>query len=340
MPKVEKSGSPVFVWDFTLSYEGSDFKDNVSISERLKKWCKHWVFQKEKGESGYVHWQGRVSLLKKQREAELRAMLPGAHWSMTAAANSRNFNYVMKEITRVEGPWSDKDEPFEPPPMTAQLREFLTYPLYAWQQKVERIFSAVDFRKIHVIVDRVGNIGKSIYSEWCAYRGLAIDMPPFRQMEDIMQCVMCQRVSRNYIVDMPRGMKKDKLGEFYSGLECLKNGRAYDKRYSYKEKRFDRPNVVVFTNVEPAYDLLSLDRWVVWRMTEDRDIELERGRFELPPPKTQEQSPPAGGAGGGAPALLLPDMRSSSGNNLEDDVSMESTNGSDVPDVPNDPDSL
>jgi hypothetical protein len=60
-------------------------------------------------------------------------------------------------------------------------------------------------------------------------------------MEDIMEFVMNFKAYPSYSVDMPRGMKKDKLGEFYSGLECLKNGYAYDKRYEGKRRRFDRP---------------------------------------------------------------------------------------------------
>lgn len=62
---------------------------------------------------------------------------------------------------------------------------------------------------------------------------------------------------------MPRGMKKDKLGEFYAGIEIIKNGVAYDKRYTAKKIRFDRPNIFVFTNMLPVFELLSKDRWCI-----------------------------------------------------------------------------
>jgi len=71
---------------------------------------------------------------------------------------------------------------------------------------------------------------------------------------------------------MPRGMKKDKLGEFYSGIEVIKNGVAYDKRYSPKKLRFDRPAIVVFTNELPEFSLMSIDRWNVWEMTDSHNI--------------------------------------------------------------------
>jgi hypothetical protein len=63
---------------------------------------------------------------------------------------------------------------------------------------------------------------------------------------------------------MPRGMKKDKLGDFYSGIEVIKNGVAYDKRYTAKKIRFNRPRIFVFTNTLPELNLMSKDRWVIW----------------------------------------------------------------------------
>lgn len=96
-------------------------------------------------------------------------------------------------------------------------------------------------------------------------------MPPFRQMEDILACAI-DNIMPAYIIDMPRGMKKDKLGEFYSGLEALKNGVAYDKRYKFRKVRFDRPQVIVFTNVLPAFELMSKDRWCVYEMCDDYSL--------------------------------------------------------------------
>lgn len=68
-------------------------------------------------------------------------------------------------------------------------------------------------------------------------------------------------------------MKKDKLGQFYAGLECLKNGYMYDKRYSFKRRRIDRPQIWVFTNTLPAWELMSMDRWQVYEMTADFRLE-------------------------------------------------------------------
>jgi hypothetical protein len=129
--------------------------------------------------------------------------------------------------------------------------------------------TAFDMRKIDLIYDPNGNIGKSLFSEYLEYNGLAEEIPPFRLMDDIFQWVCSRPIKKCYIVDMPRGMKKDKLGDFYSGIEIIKNGVAYDKRYNAKKIRFDRPRIFVFTNMLPEFSLMSKDRWNVWIVDEE-----------------------------------------------------------------------
>lgn len=256
--------------DFTLS---ADVMTHTELQQHLQEWCKKWVYQLEESDTGYKHYQGRVSLIKKRRLNELvNKFIPRGHLSATTTGvhNSNNFNYVMKADTRIEGPFSDK-EYTTPPTMTRQLRQFLTYEPYPWQTKVMEMAKQTEDRYITVIYDTVGNAGKSILAEFMEYHRVAFEIPALRSMEDIMQCVMSVPTHPAYLIDMPRGMKKDKLGEFYSGIECIKNGVAYDKRYSFKKKRFDRPQVFVFTNVLPDFDLLSPDRW---RVFEVQDFDL------------------------------------------------------------------
>ena len=71
-------------------------------------------------------------------------------------------------------------------------------------------------------------------------------------MCDIMEFAHSFPAQKAYIIDMPRGMKKDKLADFYAGLESIKNGVTYDKRYVGKKRRMDRPQIMVFTNSLPV----------------------------------------------------------------------------------------
>jgi len=265
------SNNQIYGYDFTLPYNDTWTSPDVVV-KHLRGWCKKYAFQKEKSETGYVHWQGRVSLIKKRRHNELKKteFCKGGHHSPTHVDQGNNF-YVLKEDTRIDGPWTDENYE-EPPVMTRQLRTFLKHPMYPWQEQVLKFCQEQDDRSIKLIYDQHGNNGKSIMCEYIEYNRLGFEIPPFRAMEDIMQCCMCIKTQKCYLVDMPRALKKDKLGEFYSGLESLKNGVTYDKRYSFKKRRMDRPQVIVFTNTLPKWDLMSTDRWEVFEMQENRTL--------------------------------------------------------------------
>lgn len=264
-------------YDFTVFEAHNDWGLDVGkMQTELNQWGSKWVFQLEEcPETKRLHFQGRLHLHKKLRARELAARCTfKAHWSVTSQSvhEGQKFNYVTKADTRVQGPWTDTE--FETPPvLTRQLVTFKDKVKYPWQQQVEEWCGLEDDRSIKLIYDVQGNSGKSIMCEYLEYEKLAFEIPPLHQMEDIMQFCMSFKSQKVYLIDMPRAMKKDKLAGFYSGLECLKNGYVYDKRYAAKRRRFDRPQVVVFTNVLPAWEFMSKDRWEPYEMTEARALE-------------------------------------------------------------------
>lgn len=244
-------------FDFTLPAERCTPEE---LQDTLVQWCSKFVFQKEKSESGYIHYQGRVNLIKAKSVAALinawKEIIPGIHVSPTSNA-TKDFLYAMKADTRVDGPWSN-EQPVAV--MTRQLKKFMELGLRPWMKKCEEIAHREDDRFITVVIDQIGNSGKSIFSEYLSFKGAALELPYMSTMEDIMQACMCLPKQKCYLIDMPRGLKKEKLSSFYAGLECLKNGMMYDKRYSFKMRRIDRPQIIVFTNSVPDWGLLSADR--------------------------------------------------------------------------------
>lgn len=88
-----------------------------------------------------------------------------------------------------------------------------------------------------------------------------------------MAVVMSARKKTAFIVDMPRGLPKANLQELYAAVETVKNGFAYDKRYRYRQTRFDRPQIVAFANRTPHFELLSEDRWAVYNMLPNFTLE-------------------------------------------------------------------
>jgi len=264
-------------FDITIPVER--YETWEALHKKLVGWCSHFCFQKEKGDdTDYVHWQVRLQLIhKKTCKAMLADVVPafGGHWSVTSNGvhlGPKQFAYTMKEDTRLEGPWDDTSLIQEKPPLTRQLRTFLDHDFYGWQQTCHDLVQQEDDRSIHLIYDQVGNVGKSVFLEFLEYQGLAFEMPPLRHMEDIMEFAHSFPPQRAYIIDMPRGMKKDKLADFYAGLESIKNGVTYDKRYVGKKRRMDRPQIMVFTNMLPAFEFMSLDRWRIWVMQDDKSL--------------------------------------------------------------------
>lgn len=282
---------PVAVFDFTLKADDDVETQRQNVVKVLKDYCKKWAFQLECSDTGYRHFQGRFSLIKKRAVHVIQPLLRaeagfenliGNALTPTCKENATNMFYVLKKDTRIDGPWKDDDD-VESRVLTRQLKDFMKLQMYDWQLCCQEMATHTDFRSIKLIYDQNGNNGKSIFCEYMEYMGYAYEVPPFRQMEDLMQCVMGVKTYPCYIIDMPRGMKKDKLGEFYAGIECIKNGVAYDKRYKFEKKRFDRPQVIVFTNTLPEFDLLSRDRWMVYELVDKKLSPWKQPRDVLEP---------------------------------------------------------
>ena len=264
---------------------------------------KNFIFQEERGKTlteknpeGYHHWQVRGRLGESTRVITIENRFKALKCYATVTTNvktgvfrSNNFEYVMKkDDTFLSGPYTDRPddnvvqstrEAKGLPPLTAQLEEFNTHELYPWQKQVVAIAKGPpEFRKIHFIYDPIGDAGKSIFAEWMEYHDLAEDVPTFTLMEDLLQFVSsCCFGKKCYMIDMPRGMKKERLSGFYSGIEVLKNGRVYDKRHKGMKRRMNRPHIIVYSNCLPNLKLLSADRWVIWQMMPNHSLSLQSG---------------------------------------------------------------
>lgn len=257
------SPTPVAVWDFTLSVDKIDFDD---LTKWLKENCKKWCFQLEKGESGYVHYQGRISLNNKTRNM-IGKICKECHWSCTSNNNKKNTFYVMKEDTRIKGPWKD-DDLYIP----KQVRDI---ELWDWQKQILEDRNNWDTRHINIVICPEGNIGKTTLSTWAGCRGLARSIPIMENYKDLMRFVMNTEKNRLYLVDFPRSLNKTSSHSFWSAIETIKNGYCWDDRYEFREEYFDCPNIWVFCNSEVNTKYLSKDRWIFW------DVEKVENRVVL-----------------------------------------------------------
>ena len=69
------------------------------------------IWQREKGASGTEHLQGYVILEKSKRVTGMKKLSREVHWESRKGSHSQAKEYVSKEDTRVDGPWTFGDEP-------------------------------------------------------------------------------------------------------------------------------------------------------------------------------------------------------------------------------------
>jgi hypothetical protein len=256
--------NPIAGYDFTMP---STTLDKDEIIKFLNTYCKKWVFQLEEGEEGYKHYQGRLSLNSKKRMNMVIKMFhhifPNnkAHLTPTMVETfvTNNFNYVMKEDSRIDGPWKDSDRA-----LPKQVRNITN--LYQWQRQVIESRLIFNERNINIIIDPKGCSGKTTIKTIIGASKYGISIPALKDYKDLMRMVMCQDKLGLYIIDLPRGMKKENMEQFFSAVETIKDGYAFDERYHFKDEYFDSPVIWIFTNTMPDTTLLSKDRWIFWRI--------------------------------------------------------------------------
>lgn len=273
------SENALAVWEFRSNAEGIT---EIDIINALKGVAKHYAFQLELSDTGYLHYQGRMSLIKKRREKEKHILLSllkdwqPNYLAPTVVECKGDTFYITKEDTRIKGPWTDKDKVLYIP---RQIRE--VEKLYPWQQHIVDDAKVWDKRCINILYDTHGNNGKSILKTYIGVMQIGRALPFTNDYKDMMRIVMDTPKRSLYIVDIPRALKKEHMFNFFGALETLKDGYAYDDRYSFKEEYFDCPNIWVFMNVIPELSLLTQSRWKIWTII-DHDLVRMTDISEMP----------------------------------------------------------
>lgn len=72
-----------------------------------------------------------------------------------------------------------------------------------------------------------------------------------------------------YIIDIARNFDTRRGLGVWKGIEGLKGGYVYDKRYHFTDECFTNPHVWVFMNEPPKTEWLSADRWKIWMLNKE-----------------------------------------------------------------------
>lgn len=282
-------------WDFRLNVFRPSDDQEVSyevLGNCLYQLSKSFVFQKEKGgENGYEHYQGRLSLRGKTTKSSLLnkfmkllkcGIEDAPNYLMPTAeinVGRNNFSYVMKEDTRIDGPWKDSDfDPgvqrlFIPDHLKSIMTKMRPFQQYIYDHRADK-----EPRLVNVLYNRDGNIGKSDLCDYLRITAGGFLVPPYNDFEKIIQSVCNYAMDKGIreitplMIDMPRAMAKDRLSQFYQAIETLKRGRLFDTRYHYVEYNINIPVVWVFTNTLPDQELLSMDMWKIWEVDDDFEL--------------------------------------------------------------------
>jgi len=233
----------VAVWHF----RANETMTQEVIEAFMKGYAKSFAYQFEQGETGYKHWQGMFSLIKKKRKSEL---LPIFAPEYLEPAASKKVSYVMKEDTRILGPFTDK---------TKQLYIPIQYRipvLRRWQEHLIQVsaLQKMDFRTINILYCPGGNIGKSTLAGYLHCNNKGFVMPTCCDAERLI-ATACNLFSSAEItapgiifIDLPRMQEQKKMASIYIAIEQIKNGILYDTRYRYQQWFIDSPVIWVFTN--------------------------------------------------------------------------------------------
>ncbi len=272
--------SAVACWDWRANEDS--FTSDVLLAT-LPKLGKKYCFQLEKGATtGYRHWQGRISLYKRKRFPEIKALweeeigiFPNYFEPTTKTEFTKgDMFYQQKADTRLEGPWTDKMKP------SYVRKRFRNCSLKDWQQRILDTSSKTGFedRQINVLVQKKGNVGKSFLVDYCDDHNQGYEIPAImNDGKEILQAVTnmlmatMEREPGIMFLDLPKAMNKERLNGMMTALETVKRGKVYDFRYKYTPHKFESPSIWVFTNMVPNDEWMSSDRWRFWKLRGPKD---------------------------------------------------------------------
>lgn len=243
---------------YDVTIKKSEISKEVLIKMLEQKKAEKFVIGEEIGDGGYEHWQVRV-LFKKP--TEMTALIKWnrewgitGHWTPT---HVHDFTYCEKE-GKFYRSWE------------GALAKYHDIELLPWQAEIIGAYGAQNReRQITVLIDHLGNHGKTWLSKYMEVNHIA-DVCPVSSNDAGEYVAYCFAFQRDgYLFDIPRSDTLKGKNAMWRGIEQIKNGLLYDKRYCPKKAWIEPPRMLVLTNEEPPFYTMSLDRWDVWEITSD-----------------------------------------------------------------------
>lgn len=288
-------------WVFTvLELDNAGLPLPIRMENSLEKISDKFVFQMEECPSTLRrHYQGCfITRIRKRQRTVLMELCVELQVEITQLTVSRMqgkwkqaVEYCSKEESRIgeevfksqelqreeESEYKGKD-----------ISIFNEKGFYPWQDSVHNIIfkdnsfniNPASGREVIWIEDLSGNTGKSLFTKYLCFNNQNITKLAFGSGSQMRTAVVEEGAKQCYIIDIPRKLCNDDYqGNIYSVIEDLKNGFVKSSMYGKPRVLFmEPPLVIIFSNFECPTEKLSVDRWKIYTIINNKLVDIEKER--------------------------------------------------------------
>lgn len=260
---INNNRSALKKYDFVLNNYTKN--DMATLATEFQRICTRYIWGEEIGEQGTPHLQGGIWLRKKTRITELKHICNGRLSFRKIRNEKALFDYCQKDQTNIIkfGNFNDLEDD------EIYTGQDLPTILYPWQDTVLKILKEVpDDRTIHWIYDNIGNTGKSKFTKFMEFHYNATGITKGKY-SDIMNFLYNIKKLKILLVDLARNTDGNVS---FNALEDAKSGSIFNTKYETGKKLILSPHVLVMSNSLPNLTKLSIDRWKIWGINEQKEL--------------------------------------------------------------------
>lgn len=253
-------------WFFTFNNYTDHGYNGDQILNILKTKCVKILFQEEIGESGTLHLQGTLKLIKKARLSAMTKLISDkVHWEPTRNIEA-SFDYCKKNDTSTGKRWMfGLPKPIK---VIENLRPFQ-------QSLVDEISNEPNDRTILWIYDPIGNMGKTQFLKYLTVNHGAVFSYGGKKA-DIINLVynnkdyLLENPNPIMVYSFPRDIDPDHIS--YESMEQIKDGCISNTKFEAGCFVCNSPHVIVLANCLPRTYKLTADRWDIRTITQDYEL--------------------------------------------------------------------
>lgn len=205
--------------------------------------------------SGKEHYQFKIHLDRGETLEGWKALI-GPMGHVEIAIEKRFTGYEEKDGHFIKWPESP-------------IAKYAHIKLKPWQIAIESSLAQQDDRHILIVQDQQGGNGKSTLARYLEATGQADVCPVISDEYNDYSAYCLDNPQRGYVFDLPRATSIKRRTAMWCGIEQVKNGLLFEKRYKPRKMWIEPPRILVFTNDDIPWELLSRDRWDAYGLEDD-----------------------------------------------------------------------